>query len=104
MFSPLMMDSRMGWIQQEQNGPAFETWSDVLGDVNSPSTKQGNVYDEMANYIPLNRKNNLPETVESTTFKNMINEGKNRVSKKKKIEDGTPWWSKDKKYPDGPVG
>ncbi|XP_029191114.2 terminal nucleotidyltransferase 4B-like [Acropora millepora] len=104
MLSPLMMASRMGWIQQEQNGPTFETWSDVLGDVDSPSTKPGNVYDEMANYIPLNRKNNLHENVESTTFRNMINEGKNRVSKKKKIEDGTPWWSKDKKYPDGPVG
>ncbi|XP_074619042.1 uncharacterized protein LOC141877903 [Acropora palmata] len=104
MLSPLRMASRMGWIQQEQNAPTFETWSDVLGDVNSPSTKPGNVYDEMANYIPLNRKNNLHENVESTTFKNMINEGKNRVSKKKKIEDGTPWWSKDKKYPDGPVG
>lgn len=93
----------MGWIQPEQKGPAFQTWSNVLEDVNS-STKSENLCDGRVGYIPLHLKNNFKGTVESTTLKNMINDDKNRVSKKTKIEDCTPWWSKDKNYPDGLVG
>lgn len=104
-----MMDPRIGWIQPEQKGPAYETWSNVLEDVNSPSTIANleNLRDGSPDYIPLNRKNTFNDTVESTTLNNIINTDKNHVSKKKRFENRTPsspWWSKEKNYPDGVVG
>lgn len=103
MFCPLMMDPRIGWIQPEQKGPAFEKWSNVLEDVTSPTT---NLVENLrgGEFIPLNRKNTLNEAMESTVLNNMINSDKNHVSKKKRFENQTPWRSKEKSYPDGPVG
>ena len=104
-----MMDPRIGWIQPEQKGLAFETWGNVLEDVNSPSTIANleNLRDGRPDYIPLNRKSTFNDTAESTTVNNMINADKNHVSKKKRFENQTPSsprWSKDKNYSDGVVG
>ena len=98
------MDPRIGWIQPEQKGPAHDTWRVVLEDVTSPTTNSVENLRGRGEYIPLNRKNTLNEAVESTTLNNIINSDNNHVSKKKRFENQTPWWSKDKTYPDGPVG
>jgi len=104
MFCPLMMDPRIGWIQPEQKGPAFETWSGILEDVTSPSTNLENLLGGRPDFIPLNRKSTFNDAAGTTALNNMINSGKNHVSKKKRFENRTPWWSKDKNYPDGLVG
>lgn len=66
--------------------------------------KLENFCDGRVGYIFLYFKNNFKGIVESIILKNMINDDKNCVSKKIKIEDCIFWWLKDKNYLDGFVG
>ena len=98
------MEPRIGWIQPEQKGPAHKTWSDVLEDVSSPSANLENLRGGRPDFIPLNLNNTFNDATETTALNNMINSDNNHVSKKKRIENRTPWWSKDKNHPDGLAG
>ena len=76
----------------------------MIQDVTSPSTNLENLRVGRPDYIPLNHKNTFSDAKETTALNNFINADKSHVSKKKKVENRTPWWSKEKSYPDGPVG
>ena len=111
------MDPRIGWLQPEQHGPAFEMWNQVL-----EGTTPSNVETKLrpADFIPLSPKKCVDDVVESTTEKNKINADTNYGSKRKRYDNigivttsslemsshmkATPWISKEHCYPDGVIG